>query len=76
MIIIDWLIGILNRYPECAVFLSVGIGFFVGKIKFGFFSLGTVASALLVGLLVGQLGINVPVPLRLASFLSFFSLSC
>lgn len=69
--IIDWLVGALIKYPEAAVFLSVGLGFIVGRIKIGFFSLGTVASALLIGLLVGQLGMSVPGPMKSAFFLLF-----
>lgn len=71
MVILDWLSGILHKYPEGAVYLAVGIGFIVGKIKIGFFSLGTVASALLMGLVVGQLNIGVPGPMKSAFFLLF-----
>ncbi|MEG1585538.1 MAG: aspartate-alanine antiporter [Bacteroidales bacterium] len=67
----DWFVGVLIKYPETAVFLSVGLGFIIGRIKIGFFSLGTVASALLVGLLLGQLGMTVPGPMRSAFFLLF-----
>ena len=67
----DWFVGVLLKYPETAVFLSVGLGFIVGRIKIGFFSLGTVASALLIGLLLGQLGMTVPGPMRSAFFLLF-----
>ena len=68
---IDWFVNILHKYPESAVFLAVGIGFIVGKIKIGFFSLGTVASALIAGLVIGQLGIDVPGPMKSAFFLLF-----
>lgn len=71
MFIVEWFIGVLTKYPEAAVYLSVGLGFIVGRIKIGFFSLGTVASALLIGLLVGQLGITVPGPMRSAFFMLF-----
>ena len=71
MVVVDWFVNILHKYPESAVFLAVGIGFIVGKIKIGFFSLGTVASALLAGLLIGQLGIDVPGPMKSSFFLLF-----
>ncbi|MEG1379339.1 MAG: aspartate-alanine antiporter [Bacteroidales bacterium] len=67
----EWLVGVLIKYPETAVFLAVGLGFIIGRIKIGFFSLGTVASALLIGLLLGQLGMTVPGPMRSAFFLLF-----
>ena len=67
----DWFVGVLAKYPETAVFLAVGLGFVVGRIKVGFFSLGTVASALLIGLVLGQFGISVPGPMKSAFFLLF-----
>ena len=36
------------------------MGFFIGRLKIGSFSLGTVVGTLLAGVLVGQLGIQVP----------------
>ena len=47
--------NLLQRYPEIAIFLTLGIGFLVGKQKFGKFSLGVVTSTLLAGILIGQL---------------------
>ena len=51
--------NLLQRYPEIAVFLTLGIGFLVGKQKFGKFSLGVVTSTLLAGILIGQLDIKI-----------------
>ncbi len=64
---IDSFIDILRSYPALAVFLTVGIGFFIGNIRFGSFSLGSVTSVLLVGVLVGQLVIPVSGPLKCSS---------
>jgi putative transport protein len=44
--------NLLQKYPEIAVFLTLAIGFLVGKIKFGKFSLGVVTCTLLVGVLI------------------------
>ena len=44
----NWLIDTLREYPSLAVFLTIGIGFYIGKLKFKSFSLGTVTSVLLV----------------------------
>ena len=41
-----------------AVFLTVAIGFWIGKFRFGNFSLGIVTSVLLVGVVVGQMNIR------------------
>lgn len=67
----NWLIDTLREYPSLAVFLTIGIGFYIGKLKFKSFSLGTVTSVLLVGVLVGQLNIPVPGPLKEVFFLLF-----
>ncbi|MEE0979857.1 MAG: aspartate-alanine antiporter [Muribaculaceae bacterium] len=67
----NWLIDTLREYPSLAVFLTIGIGFYIGKLKFKSFSLGTVTSVLLVGVLVGQLNIPIPGPLKEVFFLLF-----
>ncbi|HEY5793734.1 MAG TPA: aspartate-alanine antiporter [Bosea sp. (in: a-proteobacteria)] len=50
----------LRNNPELAVFLTVALGFLIGRLKFGSFSLGVVVGCLLAGVLVGQLDIKVP----------------
>lgn len=57
--------------PALAVFLTVGVGFWVGKFKYKSFSLGTVTSVLLVGVAVGQMKIEVPEPAKTLFFLLF-----
>ena len=54
----DWLVETLRDNPEIAIFLTLGLGFWVGKLKFGSFSLGVVTSTLLAGVLVGQIDIT------------------
>ena len=49
-----------KHYPELAIFLTLALGFLIGKLKIGGFSFGTVVGTLLAGVLVGQLGIQVP----------------
>lgn len=67
----DWIVEVLRNNPALAVFLTIGIGFFVGQLKYKAFSLGTVTSVLLVGVLVGQLDIPIPGPLKDVFFLLF-----
>src|SRR2546423_14963145 len=50
----------LREHPDLAVFLVLAIGFFIGRIKIGSFSLGTVVGTLLAGVAIGQLAIQVP----------------
>lgn len=54
-----------------AVFLTVSVGFWVGKFRYKSFSLGTVTSVLLVGVLVGQMKIAIPEPAKTLFFLMF-----
>jgi putative transport protein len=56
----DSLVGALREHPELAIFLTLAVGFFIGKIRVGSFSLGTVVGTLLAGVLIGQLDIKVP----------------
>lgn len=60
-----------REYPELAIFLTIGLGFWIGSLKFKSFSLGTVTSVLLVGILVGQMDISIPGPLKSVFFLLF-----
>lgn len=67
----EWIGHIMRDNPSLAVFLTLGIGFFIGQLKYKSFSLGTVTSVLLVGVLVGQFDIPVPGPLKDVFFLLF-----
>lgn len=67
----DWLLNTLRENAALAIFLTLGLGFWLGKFKYKGFSLGTVTSVLLVGVLVGQLDIPVGGPLKEVSFLLF-----
>ena len=67
----NWIVETLRNNPSLAVFLTIGIGFFIGQLKYKSFSLGTVTSVLLVGVAVGQLNIPIPGPLKDVFFLLF-----
>lgn len=71
LLFMDWLIETLRSNPALAVFLVIGIGFWIGQLKYKSFSLGTVTSVLLVGVLVGQLDIPISGPLKSVFFLLF-----
>ena len=47
-------IDFLRANPALAVFVTLALGFLVGKLRWRSFSLGTVTSVLLVGVVVGQ----------------------
>jgi putative transport protein len=49
----------LRENPELAIFLTLALGFALGRIRIGSFTLGNVVGTLLAGVLVGQLDIHV-----------------
>lgn len=67
----DWLIQTMRENPAIPIFLVLGVGFWIGKLKYKTFSLGTVTSVLLVGVLVGQLDIPISGPVKSVFFLLF-----
>jgi putative transport protein len=56
----DALVTALREHQELAIFLTLALGFFIGRLKIGSFTLGVVVGTLLAGVLVGQLDIKVP----------------
>ena len=46
----------LRENPELAIFLTLAIGFLIGRLRFGTFKLGNVVGTLLAGVVVGQIG--------------------
>lgn len=66
-----WFVESLQHNPSLAIFLTLGLGFLVGQLKYKTFSLGNVTSVLLVGVLIGQLNIPIPGPIKNAFFLLF-----
>lgn len=55
----EWLHQLFARSPEIALFLSLAVGYYIGKIQFGKFQLGGVAGSLLVAVVVSQVGVSV-----------------
>lgn len=66
-----WFVQTLRDHPEIAIFLALSIGFFIGKLKIGKFSLGSVTGVLLVGVLIGQLHISISANVKSTFFLMF-----
>jgi putative transport protein len=63
--------NLLQKYPEIAVFLTLALGFLIGKRKFGKFSLGVVTSTLMAGILIGQFDIKISPNVKSIFFLMF-----
>jgi putative transport protein len=66
-----WFVKALHDSPELAMFLAVAIGYWLGNIKLGKFSFGTVTAALIAGLVIGQTGVEINRELRWGLFLLF-----
>ena len=50
---------LFKSQPLLALFITIALGYLVGKIKIGSFVLGGIAGTLLVGVVIGQLGIDI-----------------
>lgn len=58
----------LRDHPELALFLTLAMGFAIGRIKIGSFGLGTIVGTLLAGVIVGQMAIQVPAVVKYVFF--------
>jgi putative transport protein len=52
--VMEWLAKLFAKYPEMGVYLAVGLGYLVGKLKFRGVGLGAVTGSLLGGILIGN----------------------
>ena len=68
---IAFIFDTLRQNPELAIFLAIGLGYWVGAVKFGSFTLGSVTGTLLAGILVGQLGIEISPHVKYVFFMLF-----
>src|SRR5580765_8491420 len=60
--------GILQKNPELAIFLTLALGFALGRLRVGSFRLGNVVGTLLAGVLIGQLNIQVSATVKVVFF--------
>src|SRR5688500_20407239 len=68
---IEWFFATLRQYPEIAIFLTLGLGYYFGKFTFKGIGLGSVTATLLAGVVIGQIGITINQPLKATAFLLF-----
>src|SRR5277367_460963 len=64
----EWLAQLFTKYPEMGVYLAIGIGYLIGKLKFRGVGLGVVTGSLLGGILIGNF-FHVPVSAMAKSML-------
>jgi putative transport protein len=67
----QWIIETFQQYPELAIFLTLALGYWIGSLKFGKFSLGSVTGVLLAGVLVGQMHITISPNVKSVFFIMF-----
>ncbi len=68
---LEWFAATFRTYPEIAIFLALGLGYYFGKFTFRGIGLGSVTATLLAGVLIGQIGITISQPLKATVFLLF-----
>jgi putative transport protein len=66
-----WLVNVLRSNAALTIFLTLALGYFIGSIKIGHFSLGAVTGTLLVGVLIGQLDISISAQVKSVFFTMF-----
>ncbi|MBD5242808.1 MAG: aspartate-alanine antiporter [Barnesiella sp.] len=66
-----WFVELLQQNPVIPIFLTLGIGFWLGGLRYKSFSLGPVTATLIVGVVIGQLNIPMSDTLKTVSFMLF-----
>ncbi len=64
----SYFVTALRTHPELAIFLTLAGGFVLGRLRLGSFVVGNVVGTLLAGVLIGQLGIQVPTVVKVVFF--------
>lgn len=67
----EWLIKVLQNSPELSIFLALGLGVALGKLSFKGFSLGSVTGVLIVGIIIGQIHLEIADVVKSTFFLLF-----
>ncbi len=63
--------ALLREHPEVTFFLVLGIGYVLGKVRLGSFTLGAVTGTLLAGVAIGQFGVQISSEVKQCFFLLF-----
>lgn len=68
---VRWFVDLLRERPEIAFFVTLTLGYALGRARIGRFSLGATPGVLIVAVLLGQLEITLPETLKQVFFLLF-----
>ena len=66
-----WIVNTMRANPVLVIFLTLAVGYYVGNLKLGSFSLGAVTGTLLFGVLIGQLDITISTHVKSFAFTMF-----
>ncbi len=69
--VLNWVASVCRNHPQLLIFLALAIGYYVGKIKFFGFNLGSTASVLLAALVLGQFDVTVTPLIKVVAFALF-----
>lgn len=67
----EWIIKTMKDAPELAIFLTLALGFAIGKVKIKGIGLGSVTGVLLMGVVIGQLDLTISPTVKSTFFLIF-----
>lgn len=67
----EYLAQLMRDNQVIPIFMTLGLGFWLGNIRIKSFSLGPVTATLLVGVLIGQIGIPISEPVKSVFFMLF-----
>jgi putative transport protein len=67
----EWILAFLNSHEAIAFFLVLGMGYLIGNIRIGSFSLGSVAGVLFAGLIFGYYGFRITSAAQMTGFALF-----
>ena len=67
----NWFVEMLRHHPEMALFLTLALGYLIGRLRVGGVTLGAVVGVLIAGVVIGQLDVKVSNDLKTAFFLLF-----
>jgi putative transport protein len=68
---VHWLVETLRAHSEIALFLTLALGYGIGRLRLGPLQLNPVLGVLLAGVLVGQLDIAIPAAIQWTFFVLF-----
>lgn len=67
----SWFRDTLQDEPELAIFLTLALGFLVGRLRYKSIKLGSVTGTLLAGVVIGQIEIDIPDLVKTVAFIAF-----